>query len=56
MISQSFKGIENTIFDEYMRPSTPAQAAAGSVTVCVHPDLGLIHISRFDFIPCAFKS
>ena len=40
MISQSFKGNEKIIF-EYMHPSTPAQAAAGSATLCVHADLEL---------------
>ena len=34
MISHSFIGNEKIIF-EHMYPSTPAQAAAGSATVCV---------------------
>ena len=40
MISHSFKGNEKIIF-EYMHPSTPAKAAAGSATVCVNADLAL---------------
>ena len=40
MISQSFKANEKIIV-EYLHPSTPAQAAAGSATACVHADLAL---------------